>query len=124
MPMDTAEEAVRRARQEWERRYLTVRLVARHLDVSASELGRAIGLAQSLMSERFNGKKVIEPWELEGMAAYLGVPVHILMMEPGEAIKWLSDHPQRGKAQGGNGHRRKPCYSTTTLVPVLELQSA
>lgn len=99
--------AMETARQKWERRRETIKLLADYLGFKTAELARRMEMNRSTMTGRLNGSTQVEPWELAGFAAVFGVPVEVLEMDPEDAIRWVLDNP--------SGIIRNRCYAEETL---------
>lgn len=91
-----AQQAMTLARDEWGKRRKTIAAIARYLDVGQRELAREMGLHHQVLHERLSGRTEIKPWELDGFAAVLGVPLEVLFMEPDEALRSVLDHAEWG----------------------------
>ena len=91
------------ARQQWDVHRKTIAAIANVYGLSRKALGERMGLT---LSNRLNGAKPIEPWELAGFAAALDVPVDVLGMDPYEAVKWVIDNRP--------GNLRNTCYPVST----------
>jgi DNA-binding XRE family transcriptional regulator len=90
-------DVIAEARQHWSARRLTVRQLTRLIGVRQTEIADALGMSRQTFNGRMTGATNLEPWELAGIAAMLGVPVHVLEMEPNDAIRWILDHPEVSK---------------------------
>lgn len=86
--------AIKDARQEWDQRRRTVAKVAQFLDVNTTQLAIKMDMKRSTVTGRLKGTTKMEPWELPGFAAALGVPADVLELSPDEAIRWIIDHPE------------------------------
>ena len=96
------------ARERWDLHRKTIDAIANVYGLSRKQLGLRMGLGAMTVSNRLNGIKPIEPWELAGFAVALEVPVSVLAMEPYEAVKWVIDNRP--------GNLRNRCYATSTLA--------
>jgi hypothetical protein len=85
---------VEEAHQRWVDISKTVRAVSRFLNVRQNYLAESLGMSQQLISDRLNGRKTIEPWEMVGFATALGVPERVLHMDPDDAVRWIMAHPE------------------------------
>ena len=84
--------AIEEARQHWAGRGETVAKVAKFLNWTTSALADQMGMTRSTLTGRLKGHTAMEPAELRGFSLALGVPVHVLEMEPNQAVRWVIDH--------------------------------
>ena len=96
MTTDLAEVAgiVDGVREHWTGRRATVRQLAKLLDVPQADLAKGLKMSRQSFNGRMNGATTLQPWELAGIAAMLGVPVSVLDLEPVAATQWVVDHAQ------------------------------
>jgi DNA-binding XRE family transcriptional regulator len=85
-------EVVARAKEQYLRRNKTVRLLMRNLDLSQSKVAEVLGVSRQAVHQKVVGTSRFEPWELDGVAAAMGVPREVVDMEPDEALRWALDH--------------------------------
>ena len=96
MTPDLAEVAgiVHGVREHWTGRRTTVRQLARFLNVPQADLAKGLGMSRQSFNGRMSGATSLQPWELAGIAAMLGVPAEVLDLEPDDATRWVLDHPE------------------------------
>ena len=99
------------ARQQWAQHGETVATLARFLNWTTSALADQMGMTRPTITSRLKGHTKMEPWELPGFAAVLGVPVEVLNMAPNEAVRWVLDN--------GSPTVRNRCYAVSALVGSL-----
>lgn len=87
-------EIIAGVREHWTGRRATVRQVAKLLDVPQADLAKGLGMSRQTFNGRMTGATRLQPEELAGIAAMLGVPGDVLEMEPVEASRWVIDHAQ------------------------------
>lgn len=82
------------SKQRWQTRGMTVTNVARFVGVSMSELARRTGMRYATLHDRMHGKSLFQPFELDAIAAALGLQPDLFELEPDDAVRWLLDHPE------------------------------
>ena len=107
-PNAAVDAAMTEARERWDGHRQTILAVANLYGMSRKALAEEMGLSQMTISNRLNGVKPIEPWELAGFAVVLDVPVDVLDMDPYEAVKWVIDNRR--------GNLRNRCYALTAQL--------
>lgn len=92
--MTEVAQVVADVREHWTGRRATVRQLAKLLDVPQADLAKGLKMSRQSFNGRMTGATTLQPWELAGIAAMLGVPVAVLDLDPVEATRWVVDHAQ------------------------------
>ena len=70
------------------------------LDISDPELADALGVTRQTVYNRKSGRQQMKLRHLGETADVLGIPSHVLLLPPVEAIRWLIDN-QPSRIAGG-----------------------
>ena len=87
-------ERVDEARLRYEGAWRSVAAIVNHLRIRQQQLAVVLGLDNQRVSERLNGRRRIQGWEMDAFAIILEVPPAVLRMAPDEAVRWVIDNPQ------------------------------
>lgn len=74
----------------------TLDQLARHFDLSDAELARATGLARTTVQQRRRGTRGMKFENVPAFAEAFGIPIDVLYMERGAAIRWVLDNVENG----------------------------
>ena len=110
-PTAEVEAAMAEAREQWDTHRKTIDAIINLYGISRKQLASRMGLGAMTLSNRLNGLKPIDPWELAGFAVALEVPREVLDMQPSEAMHWVIEHRP--------ANLRNRCYATSPLVGPL-----
>jgi transcriptional regulator with XRE-family HTH domain len=103
---ETLPSVVEDARRRYENCRETILAVMRHHAINQTQLAEAMGMSRQVVSDRLTGKAEISVWELDGIAAILGVPAEVLKTSPDEARQWILDHPRLSRPLIGTNRQR------------------
>jgi transcriptional regulator with XRE-family HTH domain len=57
-------------------------------------LSRLTGIKRTTLANKMKGNGAFSPGEMRALAAVFGVPIEVLYLKPGDAVRWILDHPE------------------------------
>ena len=70
----------------------TLGALRRHLGWTVKELADRAGMSRSSIDDRLHGRVTIDTDDIEALATAFGVPASVLLLDAGDAIRWVLDN--------------------------------
>lgn len=103
-----AAEVMAQEKKWWIERRALIKDIRRIIGVTEIEIAERMGYTRQTIHGRLSGDSKMEPWDLAGFAAAMGLPKEVLEMNRNDAIAWIGMHPEvvtRSRCCSARGQR-------------------